>query len=248
MPQQTVTIHRDVLHQAKLTAEQFRRQRAAEGTLVVQLMSSPGAGKTSLLEAMARQQPGDLQPSTMRAAVLVGDIATDRDARRLAPWLPVVQLTTGGACHLEIPLVEQGFAALLATLPTGQPLDYLFIENIGNLVCPASHDLGEHLRVVLLAVTEGDDKPAKYPKAFRTSDVLVLTKTDLLPHVPFSTTDVALDARRIQPNLAVLSTSALTGEGVSAWRQFLAARRRELLDSTGIDSQTTHHASRTYRR
>lgn len=236
MPLQTVTIHRDVLHQAHLSADEFRRARAAEGTLVVQLMSSPGAGKTSLLEATARSWPGPF-----RAATLVGDIATDRDAQRLAPWMPAVQLTTGGACHLELPLVEQGFAALIDN-SADHPLEFLFIENIGNLVCPAGHDLGEHLRVALLATTEGDDKPAKYPKAFRTSAALVITKTDLLPHVPFSPAAAAADARRIQPHLEVLEISALSGAGIDAWRELLLRRRADMLSHTSLSRHAAVNA------
>ena len=184
------------------------------------LVSSPGAGKTSLLEATARCWAGK-----HRLAVLVGDLATDRDAQRLAPLVEVVQMTTGGACHLELPLVERAFHRLAA-----DELDFLFIENVGNLVCPASHDLGEHLRIVLLSTTEGDDKPGKYPKAFRTSHVLVITKLDLLPHVPFSVERAADDARRVQSALRVFALSALTGENVAAWCDFLADQRSSLLD------------------
>jgi hydrogenase nickel incorporation protein HypB len=188
-----------------------------QGTLVVNLLSSPGAGKTALLEATARR----LAPE-FRLAALVGDIATDRDAQRLQPWMPAVQLTTGGACHLEIPLVESGLARLDVT---GR-LDFLFIENVGNLVCPASFDLGEHVRVVLLAVTEGDDKPQKYPKAFRTARACVISKVDLLPHVPFSLSAARTDAQAIQPDLSFFEVSALTGAGIEAWCEFLVQCRR----------------------
>ncbi len=201
--------------QARLLREQFTRQ----GTLVVNIVSSPGAGKTALLEATARQWAG-----RYRMAVLVGDLATDRDAERLAPFVPVRQLTTGGACHLELPLIQRGLDEL-----GRPPLDFLFIENIGNLVCPASHDLGEHLRVVLLSTTEGDDKPGKYPKMFRTSQVLVISKTDLLPHVPFSTAAAIEDARRIQPELRAVALAARTGEGVAEWRRLLVEERDRLL-------------------
>src|SRR5690606_23683645 len=138
-----ITIQRDVLQSAQSQAEAFRQAMARRGTLVVNLLSSPGAGKTSLLAAMAKYWQ-----SRRRMAVLVGDIATDRDAQRLAPLMPTVQLTTGGACHLEWSLVERGFQAL-----PEEKLDFLLIENVGNLVCPSSHDLGEHLRVVLLSTT-----------------------------------------------------------------------------------------------
>jgi hydrogenase nickel incorporation protein HypB len=227
----TITVRRDVLADAKADAAADRARLGRRGTLVVNLLSSPGAGKTALLEATARQ----LMPDDSMA-VLVGDLETDRDARRLSPLVPTVQLTTGGACHLELPLVRQGIEAL------GDPrVDFLFIENVGNLVCPASHDLGEHLRVVLLSVTEGDDKPGKYPKIFRTSDALVVTKVDLLPHVPFSVDAVTRDACRIQPRLSVLQVGAMVAAprasgsgsemGIDAWCGFLRAQRARILAS-----------------
>lgn len=216
----TILVHRDVQAAARAAAAEFRRRASRRGTLVVNLISSPGAGKTALLEATARHWPA------RRLGVLVGDLATDRDAQRLAPLVPVVQLTTGGACHLELPLVERGLTEL------GDPdLEFLFIENVGNLVCPASHDLGEHLRVLLLSVTEGDDKPGKYPKAFRTSRALVISKLDLAPHVPFSLGDAVDDARRIQPDLVSLPLSARSGEGIAAWCEFLDRERQRLLES-----------------
>jgi len=214
-----ITIQRDVQAPARAEAEEFRRAMTRRGTLVVNLLSSPGAGKTSLLAATAKHWG-----SRCRMAVLVGDIATDRDAQRLAPWVPTVQLTTGGACHLELSLVQRGFDALPPA-----PWDILFIENIGNLVCPSSHDLGEHLRVVMLSTTEGDDKPGKYPKAFRTSQALVISKTDLLPHVPFSIPAAVDDARAIQANLSIWPVSALHGVGIEAWCGYLEDERRKLL-------------------
>lgn len=217
---QVISIQRDVQEGAKLQAGQFRQMMTERGTLVVHLLSSPGAGKTSLLAATAR-----FFGSNQRMAVLVGDIATDRDAQRLIPFVPVVQLTTGGACHLELALVERGWKSL----PDHQ-LDFLFIENVGNLVCPSSHDLGEHVRVVMLSTTEGDDKPAKYPKAFRTSQALVLSKTDLLPYVPFSTEAAAADARTIQPGLDVFPLSALKAEGIEPWCRFLIAQRQKMVE------------------
>jgi len=220
-PVHTTTIHvrRDPLSQAKADAAAERERLARRGTLVVNLMSSPGAGKTTLLEATARRWNGR---RTM--AVLVGDLETDRDAQRLEPLVPVAQLTTGGACHLELPLVRQGLAAL------GDPrVDFLFIENVGNLVCPASHDLAEHLRVVLVSTTEGDDKPGKYPKMFRTSDAMLVTKLDLLPHVPFSVAAVTDDARRIQPSLEIVPVCALDGAGIDAWCDYLERQHHERL-------------------
>jgi hydrogenase nickel incorporation protein HypB len=162
-----------------------------QGTLVVRLLSAPGAGKTTLLQETARRLR-----TRYSLGILVGDIETDRDAQRLAPLAPTRQITTGGACHLELPLVQR---ALAEWHP--DPFDFLFIEDIGNLICPASHELGEHLRVVVLSTTEGDDKPGKYPKAFRTSQVALITKLDLLPHVPFSIQRARLDATRIRGDL-----------------------------------------------
>jgi hydrogenase nickel incorporation protein HypB len=138
--------------------------------------------------------------------------------------MPAIQLTTGGACHLPRSLVQQGWERL-----DTQPLDFLFIENVGNLVCPSSHDLGEHLRVVILATTEGDDKPAKYPKAFRTSQALVISKLDLLPYVPFSVDAATRDALAIRPDLDLFPLSALRDEGVDRWCDYLTRTRERLL-------------------
>lgn len=215
----TITVRRDVAAEAKLDAEVERSRLGRRGTFVVNLLSSPGAGKTTLLEATARRLAQDHS-----MAVLVGDLETDRDAQRLSPLVPTVQLTTGGACHLELPLVRRGLNAL------GDPcVDFLFIENVGNLVCPASHDLAEHLRVVLISTTEGDDKPGKYPKMFRTSDAMVVTKTDLLPHVPFSISAVRTDALRIQPDLEVIEIAAVDGNGIDVWCEYLRQQRSQRL-------------------
>lgn len=226
MTSRTIPVDRDVKAAMRREAEELRQEMTRRGTLVVNLVSSPGSGKTSLLEATARHWNG-----AQRMAVLVGDLETDRDAQRLAPLVPVEQLTTGGACHLEIPLVKQGLERL------GTPeLDFLFIENVGNLVCPASHDLGEHRRVALLSATEGDDKPGKYPKMFRTSRALVVTKTDLLPHLPFSVETAAADARLIQPDLDVFAVSASTGEGVAGWCTYLERERAKLLEKADVSA------------
>lgn len=222
----TIPVNRDVKAELKRQAEEMRRDFARRGTLVINVLSSPGAGKTSLLEATAQHWAGQ-----RRMAVLVGDLATDRDAQRLAPHCPVEQLTTGGACHLEIPLVRRGLEKL-----GGDDFEFLFIENIGNLVCPASHDLAEHLRVVLLSVTEGDDKPGKYPKMFRTSDAVVISKSDLLPHVPFSVDAAIADARLIQPDLKTFTVCALTGDGIADWCQFLDEFRERMIAEPTVDS------------
>jgi len=218
----TIPVHRDLQAERRIAAAAFRDELTRRGVFCVNLISSPGAGKTTLLQATARAWP-----EQGRLAVLVGDIATDRDAERLAPYLPVKQLTTGGACHLELSLVQKGLAALDL-----EGVEYLFVENVGNLVCPASHDLGEHLRVVALSVTEGDDKPGKYPKAFRTSQACVMTKVDLLPYVPFDLARAEADARLIQPAMSFFPVGALTGTGIADWCQFLQHQRASLI--TGV--------------
>ncbi|HVC93981.1 MAG TPA: hydrogenase nickel incorporation protein HypB [Pirellulales bacterium] len=228
MSARVITVRRDVQAAARSSAAEFRLRCTERGTLVVNVLSSPGAGKTSLLAATARFWSA--RENAPRMAVLVGDLATDRDARRLAPWTPVVQMTTGGACHLELPLVERAMAAL-----GDFDGEFLFIENVGNLVCPASHDLGEHLRVLLLSTTEGDDKPAKYPKAFRTSQALVVSKLDLLPYVPFSVQAAAADAHEIQPDLAVLPLSALNGQGIDEWCRYLETTRTSILGQSNAE-------------
>ncbi|MCA9010780.1 MAG: hydrogenase nickel incorporation protein HypB [Planctomycetaceae bacterium] len=219
METRTVAVNQYILAEKKRRAVEQRDNFTQQNTFVVNLVSSPGAGKTSLLQATAR-----FWKDQFRVAVLVGDLATDRDAERLRPYVPVEQLTTGGACHLELSLVQQG----LSRLPR-QTYDFLFIENIGNLVCPASHDLGEHIRVVFLSTTEGDDKPGKYPKMFRTSQALVITKSDLLPYVPFSVEAAIADARLIQPEIHPVLTSATKDEGIKDWCRYLENAREATL-------------------
>ena len=216
---QVVNVNRDIRAEQRAAAEAFRQEMSAQGTFVVRLLSSPGSGKTSLLEKTA-----EILGDQYKLGVLVGDVQTDRDAQRLQPFAPTVQLTTGGACHLEIPLVEKGFPQL-----GRQDLDFLFIEDVGNLICPASHDLGEHLRVILLSTTEGDDKPGKYPKAFRTSHAVVVSKIDLLPHVPFSIPRARQDAMDVQAELEFFQVSSLTGTGLPQWCHYLEIERRKLL-------------------
>lgn len=227
----TVSVKRDIRAEQLAAANAFRSVMAQQGTLVVRLISSPGSGKTTLLEKTAQALGGEFS-----LGILVGDVETDRDAQRLAPYARTVQITTGGACHLEIPLVERAWKQLGA-----ERLDFLFVEDVGNLVCPASHNLGEHLRVLLLSTTEGDDKPGKYPKAFRTSDVLIITKADLLPYVPFSVEEAERDARRVQPALTFFALSAHTGDRLEPWCEFLRQERDRLLaagDRTNVDQKS----------
>ena len=233
MKTKTIEVKRDIRAEQLAAANRFRATLTNQGTLVVRLLSSPGSGKTKLLEATAQRLT-----AAYKVGVLVGDVETDRDAARLRPFAPTVQITTGGACHLEIPLVERAYRDL-----NQRDLDFLFIEDVGNLICPASHDLGEHLRVILLSTTEGDDKPGKYPKAFRTSDVLVISKTDLVPYVPFVVERAEEDAQRIQPGLEMYPLSAQTGEGVEAWCEFLETEHEQLLANDRTAAKTNNASS-----
>ncbi|MBL8891065.1 MAG: hydrogenase nickel incorporation protein HypB [Planctomycetaceae bacterium] len=227
-----VVVRRDVLADAKADAAVQRSLFSERGVFVINLVSSPGAGKTALLEATAK-----FWDNKFRIAVLVGDLETERDAERLAPYTSVAQLTTGGACHLQLPLVQRGLAAL------GDPeLDFLFIENVGNLVCPAAHDLAEHLRVVLLSVTDGDDKPGKYPKIFRSCQTLVISKIDLLPYVPFRVELARQDALEVQPTLQCLTVSSLLGTGVAEWCNYLESQRAAMLAQRSLQTQPNHVA------
>ena len=218
MSETTVSIKRDLKREREAAAQAFRDRMTAQGTFVVRLLSSPGAGKTTLFEKTAERLGRDFS-----VGILVGDVETERDAERLAPYAPTKQITTGGACHLELPIIER-------TLPElgDQAFDFLLIEDVGNLICPASHPLGEHVRVIVLSTTEGDDKPGKYPKAFRTSDAVVISKLDLLPHVPFSVEAAVEDALRVQPDLKIIPLCSLTGEGLDDWCQLLIDRRNAL--------------------
>lgn len=229
MAAQTINVGRDIRSERLQAATAFRQRMTDARTFVVRLLSSPGAGKTTLL-----QKTAEYLGRTHTVGILVGDVETERDAERLAPFAPSIQITTGGACHLELPLIERALPKL-----GSEAFDFLFIEDVGNLICPASHELGEHLRVIVLSTTEGDDKPGKYPKAFRTSQVVVLSKTDLLPYVPFSLEKAAADARLVQPQLEFFALSSLHEEGVSEWCDFLKKKRATVMDES-------HNASRSH--
>jgi hydrogenase nickel incorporation protein HypB len=201
-----VLVLEDLLGTNKQVAAGIRRELRSRGILGVNLLSSPGSGKTTLLETLADRLKG-----RYRMAVIEGDIETERDAERIRKkGVPAWQITTGGACHLEARMIGK----VLGDVPAA--IDFLFIENVGNLVCPASYDLGEDLRCVLLSSPEGDDKPAKYPQAFLSADCLILTKADLLPHLPFDPAKAAAEALAIKPGLRVFTVSALRGDGVDA--------------------------------
>ncbi len=203
-----VDVRQRILADNAAAAAALRERFAAARTLVLNLISSPGSGKTTLLEATVRALGGRL-----RLGAIEGDIATERDAERLRRLgIPAHQILTGGACHLD---ARQVRAALDGHDPG--PLDVLFIENVGNLICPTSYDLGEDFKVALLSVTEGEDKPFKYPAIFAKAAVTVITKADLLPHVPFKLEEVREQVRTLRPDGRLIVTSATTGAGVAEW-------------------------------
>ena len=199
-------------------AAQVLRQRFLEaGTLVVNMISSPGSGKTTLLEATIRHLD-----NRFSAAVIEGDVETERDADRIrALNVPAHQVLTGGACHLDARQIETALESSKLL-----PADVLFIENVGNLICPTTYDLGEDFKVAVLSTTEGDDKPFKYPAIFARAEVTVITKIDLLPHLPFDLEAVMNQLRSLNPSGTIVRTSSTTGEGLDEWIELLAARRR----------------------
>lgn len=203
-----VTIERKVLEKNDALALQNRVRFRDRGVFVFNMVSSPGSGKTSLLERTIEGLRDRL-----RIGVIEGDVQTDLDAQRVGRYgVPVVQIVTNGACHLEARLVQDAAAQLHL-----DQLDVLVIENVGNLVCPANFDLGEALKVVVLSTTEGDDKPLKYPAMFRNAEVLIVNKIDLLPYVPCDIEALKHNARQINPDLLIFETSTTTREGIPAW-------------------------------
>jgi hydrogenase nickel incorporation protein HypB len=211
-----VEVRQKVLKHNDEIARRLRRRFEDQGVFVVSLVSSPGSGKTTFLEktlTILKQQ--------YRPAALVGDLATDNDAARLArSQAPVKQITTGTLCHLEAAMVEHAIADW-----TLADLNFLFIENVGNLVCPSSYDLGENLRLVLLSVTEGEDKPLKYPTIFNSADVAVITKIDLAEAVEFDWIAARANIEAVRPGMAIFSVSAKTEQGMSDWMDYLLFRR-----------------------
>jgi hydrogenase nickel incorporation protein HypB len=215
-----VEVRKNVLKQNDRVARELRTHFRAAGVFVVSLVSSPGSGKTALLEKTLTL----LRPR-FRVAALVGDLATENDAARLArSQAPVKQIITGTLCHLEAAMVQHAVAEEKWDL--GQ-LDFLFIENVGNLVCPSSYDLGEDLRVVLLSVTEGEDKPLKYPTIFNSADVAIVTKSDLADAVEFDWESTQRNIQAVRPGMQVFQLSAKTGAGVEQYLEFLAERLAE---------------------
>jgi hydrogenase nickel incorporation protein HypB len=213
-----VEVRRNVLKQNDIVARDLRQRFHDAGVFVVSLVSSPGSGKTAFLEKTLT-----LLGQCDRVAALVGDLATDNDAARLArARVPVKQITTGTLCHLEAAMVQTAIQEDAWDL---DELDFLFIENVGNLVCPSSYDLGEDLRLVLLSVTEGEDKPLKYPTIFNTADVAIITKMDLAEAVEFDSDAANGNIQRVRPGMEVLRVSAKTGSGFDDWLEFLTSAR-----------------------
>ena len=207
-----ITIERKVLQKNDEIATQNREIFTRKGLFVINVVSSPGSGKTSILEKTLEHLKGKI-----KIAVIEGDVQTDFDAKRVERYeVPVVQIVTNGGCHLEAKLVKDAFESMNL-----DDVRILVIENVGNLVCPAGYDLGENLKVVIVSTTEGDDKPLKYPKMFRNASVLIINKTDLLPYVDCNIEELKKNALQINPSLKMFETSCTSGEGIPEWCQWL---------------------------
>ena len=208
----TVEVITKILDANDKQAESNRKHFDQHGIFAINLMSSPGAGKTTLLEKTT-----ELLGDELKIGVIEGDLETNRDAERIrAKGAPAYQITTGQACHLDAFMVHEG----IHHLPL-EELDIVFVENVGNLVCPASYDIGTHLNVVLLSVPEGDDKPAKYPVMFRSADLMLITKIDLLPYFDFDVKKAIEEARALNPKMDVIQISTKTGEGLDKWINYI---------------------------
>jgi hydrogenase nickel incorporation protein HypB len=220
-----VEVRKNVLKQNDVLARALRERFREAGVLAVSLVSSPGSGKTAFLEKTLRL----LHPH-YGVAALVGDLATENDAARLArSQAPVKQIITGTVCHLEAAMVQNALNGWDL-----HELDFLFIENVGNLVCPSSYDLGEDLRLVLLSVTEGEDKPLKYPTIFNSADVAVITKSDLAHAVEFDEPAARRNIQAVRPGMEVFKLSSKTGEGMTAYLEFLEGRRVRSRTAAGV--------------
>jgi hydrogenase nickel incorporation protein HypB len=210
-----ITIERKVLEKNDQIAQRNRQLFKDHGLFVLNFVSSPGAGKTSILEKTFQELR-----DTLRIAVIEGDVQTDLDAQRVASYgVPVVQIVTMGACHLEANLIQDAMKKLDL-----KAIDVLFIENVGNLVCPSNYDLGEATKVVVLSTTEGDDKPLKYPAMFRNSSILIINKIDLVPYVRCDLNLLKKNALQINPKLKIFEISCFTGTGIQGWCRWLRKR------------------------
>jgi hydrogenase nickel incorporation protein HypB len=211
-PMSVITIERKVLEKNDQVAARNRSMFAERGIFVLNLVSSPGSGKTSILEKTFQGLRNEV-----KMAVIEGDVQTDLDAQRVTQYgVPVVQIVTLGGCHLEANLVQDALVKLDLT-----GIELLFIENVGNLVCPSGYDLGEAMKVVVLSTTEGDDKPLKYPAMIRNSSVLLINKIDLIPYVPCDLNALRSNAFQINPDLKIFEISCITGEGIPDWCDWL---------------------------
>jgi hydrogenase nickel incorporation protein HypB len=220
-----VEVRKNVLRQNDVLARSLRERFREAGVLVVSLVSSPGSGKTAFLEKTLT-----LLRARYKVAALVGDLATENDAARLArSHAPVKQIITGTVCHLEAAMVENALEGWSL-----RDLDFLFIENVGNLVCPSSYDLGEDLRFVLLSVTEGEDKPLKYPTIFNSSDVAIITKSDLAAAVGFDEAAAMRNIQAVRPGMHILKLSAKTGEGMLEFLDFLENQRQRSRSAAAV--------------
>ncbi|WKN41327.1 hydrogenase nickel incorporation protein HypB [Tunicatimonas pelagia] len=203
-------------------AENIRKEMQRRNILMINITSSAGSGKTTLLQETARRISNQV-----KMKVLVGDLETERDAARIRDaGVEALQIVTGGICHLEAQMVWQAMDQVDL-----DGVELLIVENVGNLVCPASFDLGEDYRVTLMATTEGDDKPKKYPRMFLTSDLMLVSKADLLPYLPFSVEAVTQDAREVNPDIEMIQVSSTSGEGIDAWCEWLLDKVREKQES-----------------
>jgi len=224
MTTRIVELRQGILKKNDELARGLRGRFTAAGVLVLNLVSSPGTGKTAFLERTLRE----LRARGSRVAALVGDLETDNDARRLAAsGAPVRQINTHGICHLDAEMIDRHLTGWDGVELAA--LDYLFIENVGNLVCPSSYDLGEKIRVALLSVTEGEDKPLKYPTLFNSADAAVITKMDIAEAVDFNRATALGNIREIRPGIRIFETSAKTGAGMEEWLKYLAEARAEKL-------------------
>ena len=211
-----VPVEKKVLNENQRIAEELRQRYAKGGTLCLNIISAPGSGKTTLLE---KTLAGFGQQD--KVAVLTGDLQTENDARRLARYgFPVQQIVTGTVCHLDGRMIERALEPWAS-----HEIDLLFIENVGNLVCPSSYDLGEEAKIVVLSVTEGEDKPLKYPSIFSKAALMIVTKIDLLPYVPFNLEQAKANARQVHPGIEIIELSCQTGEGFDRWQNWLTQRR-----------------------
>jgi hydrogenase nickel incorporation protein HypB len=217
-----IAIHSNILADNESLANVNREVFTSHGVYVVNLMSAPGSGKTSILEKTI-QAIGD----KFRIGVIEGDVQGHQDAERIERLqIPVIQINTGGACHLDAKQIQENLRAFNL-----HDLDLLIIENVGNLVCPAEFDLGEHDKVMVLSITEGHDKPRKYPVMFHTARAMLLNKIDLLPHTDFDVQKATHDARALHLDLEIFQISARTGEGISQWVDWLTGRIQKTKDS-----------------